>query len=373
LSFFDEADEPQPRQETRRARPGARSGRPPGGSGRPPGSQHQQEVQTRRLIAAGVVVVIVIAMALLIKNCQGSAATNSLKSYNASVYGLISKSTSNAQQALGNKGLESGSLNGTTTAQTLATAETEARSQVSQAQALQAPSQMASAQAALVTVMQLRQKGLLLIANNAPNAANKKLSRGAVYQISLGTSQLYTSDVIYKTIVTEGIADALNTAGVPAQAMNSAQVIPDLGWLNQTWIATKIGAQLSTSQANQNNDQPGLKHGDSLVSTSVAGETLTAGGSYSITAADALTWAIGVSDGGDTLENQVGCSIKIQDQSDTGTSVIPTIAQGGTATCTVKLLAKPEPGTYSVTATVDKVPGETNLTNNSATYIIDFT
>jgi hypothetical protein len=331
-------------------------------------------VQTRRLIAAGVIVVIVIAMALLIKNCQGSAATNSLKSYNASVYQLISDSTSNAQGVLtGPHGLESGNLSGTATAQTLATAETKARSEVSKAQALQAPSQMAAAQAALVTVMQLRQRGLLLIANNAPNAANRKYSKDAVYQISLGTSQLYTSDVIYKTIVTEDIADALNNAGVPAQAMNNAQVIPDLGWLNQTWIATKIGAQLSVSQANQNNDQPGLLHGDSLVSTSVDGQTLTAGGSYSIPAANALTWAIGVSDGGQTSENQVGCSIKIQDQSDTGTSTIPTIAAGGTATCTVKLLAKPEPGTYSVTATVAKVPGEKNLTNNSATYIIDFT
>jgi hypothetical protein len=379
LSFFDEADEPQPRQETRRARAGgpprARSRRPPGGSGRPPGGQHQQEVQTRRLVAAGVVVVIVIAMALLIKSCDSSATTSALKNYNVSVYRLINASDSNALGVLTD--LKGGDLTGIS--DDLTKAEQTALGDVTKAEDLHAPSQMAAAESSLVSVMTMRQQALLTIANNVQQAASKKTSRDAVYKISRGTSLLYGSDVLYKALVGPNIAKALNAAGIPIgtgageQPINDGQVIPDLGWLNQTWIADTIGAQLSTKQANANNDQPNLTHGDQLNYTTVDGQQLTQSGTYTLPAADAQTWALNVTDGGETAENAVGCSIKIQDVSDTGTATIPTIAKGGTNNCTVNLPSKPETGPYTVTATVDAVPGEKNLQNNSQTYTITFT
>jgi hypothetical protein len=331
-------------------------------------------VQTRRLIAAGVVVVIVIAMALLIKSCDSSATTSALKNYNAKVYTLIGQSVSNAQAVLGSSDLGSGTPAASAVTTDLDTRANTAQSQVTTAQHLSVPSQMTAAQAALESVLQLRAQALTTIAANAQNAANKQYSKDAIYQISLGTSQLYAADVIYKTLVTTDLAKALNGAGItPEQPINSGQVIKDLGWLNQTWIATEIGASLSTSQANANNDQPNLIHGDSLVSVSVGGQTLQAGITNQVPAANALNWALGVSDGGQTHENQVGCSIAIQSQSDGGTSIIPTIAAGGTATCNVKLLAKPELGPYTVTATVDKVPGEKNIKNNTASYTVQFT
>jgi hypothetical protein len=328
-------------------------------------------------VAAGVVVVIVIAMALLIKSCDSSATTSALKNYNASVYQLITGSTSNASNVLGENGLAGGNLTGIT--QVLATAESNARNDVTKAENLHAPSQMAAAQSSLVTVMTLRQQGLLTIANYTPEAANKHTSKDAVYEISLGTSLLYSSDVVYKTLVAPNIAKALNAAGLTAgtaagdQQINAAQVVPDLGWLNPTWIADTIGAKLSTTQANANNDQPNLIHGDQLNFTTVDGQQLTQGGSYTIPAADAQTWALNVTDGGQTAENAVGCSIKIQDVSDTGTATIPTLAaNGGTNTCTVTLPSKPETGPYTVTATVATVPGEKNTQNNSQTYTITF-
>jgi hypothetical protein len=383
LSFFDEADEPQPtRQETRRPRsagrpPRARSGRPPGGSGRPPaGSHHQQEVQTRRLVAVGVIVVIVIAMALLIHSCDASATNNSLKNFNASVSELISASTANAQQALGSHGLSSGNLTGITA--TLDTTVKNARSELTKAKRLSTPGQMSAAERSLVSVMQLREQALHTIATDAQKAASKSTSKDAVYDISLGTSQLYASDVIYKSIVAPDIAKALNAAGIPIgsgigdQQINGDQIITDLGWLNQTWIEDTIGANLSTVQANANNDQPGLTHGDNINYVTVGGSQLYDGGTYTLTAADARTWVLSVTDGGDTPENEVGCSVSIQNVSDTGTATIPTIAKGATTNCTVTLPSTPPAGPYSVSATVHKVPGETNLKNNTATFTVDF-
>lgn len=320
---------------------------------------------------------IVIAIALLVKSCDSSATTNALKNYNEKVYQLISGSTTNAQYVLGNKVLESRNLGGIGNA--LAHAETIARHDLGTAKALHAPSQMAGAQSALVTVMALRQQGLLLIAQNATDAANKKVSKDAVHQISLGTSQLYSSDVIYKTIVTEDIAKVLNANSIPIgtsageQQINDAQVIGDLGWLNQTWIADKIGAQLSTAQANVNNDQPGLTHGDQLNYATVGASQLYNGGSYTLPASEAQSWVLNVTNGGQTAENAVGCSVKVQDVSDTGTSTIPTIAVGETSSCTVHLLSPPPKGPYTVIATVAKVPGEKNTQNNTATFTVHFT
>lgn len=319
-----------------------------------------------------MVVVIVIAMALLVKSCDSSATTNALKDYNVKVYRLVGQSVATGQTVLGDHDLASGNPSGITNA--LDTAAHDAQIQLSDAEGLSAPSQMAAAQSALVAVMQLRAQALTTIAQYTQEAASKTTSKDAIYKISLATSQLYSSDVNYKTFVTTDLAKALNAAGIAPQPINDGQVVQDLGWLNQTWIADKIGASLSAKQANANNDQPGLTHGDQLNSTTVDGQTLQAGGSYTIPAADARQWALSVTDGGQTNENDVGCSIKIQDQSDIGTATIPTLtANGGTGTCNITLPSKPALSVYTVTATVNKVPGETNLQNNSASYTITFT
>ena len=332
-------------------------------------------MQTRRLVAASLVVVIVIVIAVLIAGSGGDA--GALKTYNADVSELISASTANAQKVLGSKVLESGNLTGIS--QALANAETTARHDVAKAKSLHAPSQLAAAQSALVTVMRLRQQALYTIANNAQKAANKLTSKDAVYNISLGTSQLYSADVIYKTLVVPDIARALNAASIPVgtapgdQQINPGQVITDLGWLQSTWIAGKIGAHLSTAQANANNDQPGLTHGDQLNYVTVGSNQLYNGGTYTLPASEARTWVLSVTDGGQTAENAVGCSVKIQNVSDSGTATIPTIAASGTTTCTVHLPSTPPKGApYSVTATVAKVPGEKNLQNNTATFTVTF-
>ncbi len=317
---------------------------------------------------------IVIALALLVKSCDSSAATSALKNYNVSVYQLIKGSVSNAQTAL--NALKPGSL--TSVGTQLASAEQDALNDLHKAESLQAPSQLAAAQSALVNVMQQRAQALKLIATYAPQAADKATSKDAVYEISLGTAQLFASDVIYKTVVTVDLAKALNSGGIPIgpglheQQINGGQVITDLGWLNQTWIADRIGAQLSTAQANVNNDQPGL-HGHSLNSVTVDGTTLQAGITNDVPADKAQNWVLSLTNGGDFNEFDVGCSVKIVALSDEGTGVVPeTYAHQG-ATCNVKLPSIPNTGPYQVIATIDKVPGETNLTNNTLTYNVDFT
>jgi hypothetical protein len=329
-------------------------------------------VQTRRLVAVGVIVVIVILLAVLVKSCSSSATTTSLKNYNASVYNLISASNNNGARVFRNL------TNGPLSSSTLLTTQVQnADSQLSQAEHLSVPSQMAAAQSALLSVMRLRAQAIADIALNAPKAANKLTSKDAVYDISVGTSKLYGSDVIYKSFVATNIAKALNADGITVgsaageQPINTGQIVPDLGWLQSSWIADTIGAQQSTAQANQNNDQPGL-HGHSLNYVTVDGTQLSQTSTNTIPANNARTWVLNVTNGGDFNELDVGCSVTIAGLSDTGTGTIPETIKQESANCTVTLPSAPTPGTYSVTARVDKVPGETNLTNNVITYSVIF-
>lgn len=330
-------------------------------------------MQTRRLIAAGVIVVIVIAIALLIQQLDASATLSSLKNYNATVYNLISRSDANGQTIF--QLLERG--NPTSDTLKFGDAVHTAQGLLQQAEQLHAPSQMAAAQTALVQVMQLRVQGMSKIADNVQQTANKNTSKDAVYNISLGTSKLYASDVLYKSFVTTALAKVLNANNIPIgsgsgeQQINAGQVVPDLGWLQSSWIADKIGAQQSTAQANANNVQPGL-HGHVLNSVSVDGTTIYAGGTNTIPATSSQSWTLSVTNGGDYNEYHVGCSVQIVGLSDAGTSYIPETYAHQTSTCTVHLPSEPTPGTYSVVVSVAKVPLEKDVANNKITYSVTF-
>ena len=359
-------------------RPGPRGGRPPGGPGRrgtgrrsTAASHHHREIQTRRLVASVVVVVVVLAMALLIHSCDSSQTTSALKNYNASVYNLINQSDATGSRVF--QTLTGGNL----ATLNLAPEVTQARAQLRQAQRLNVPSGMADAQGSLVQVMQLRVAGIHMIAAHVQQAASVSTSQDAVYDISVGTSELYSSDVIYKEFVTTAIASALHADGIAVgsgsgqQPINPGQVVPDLGWLESTWIATKIGADLSTQAANANNNQPGL-HGDALNYVTVDGTQLVAGVSNTIPARRARRWVLNVTNTGNYDELDVGCSVHIVGAGIAGSARIPVTIPSRATNCTVLLASLPKPGTYTVTARISRVPRQTSTTSDVISYSVTF-
>ena len=315
--------------------------------------------------------VIVIALALLIKSCDSSATTSALKNYNASVFSLISASDANGGQVF--QRLKAGNLSNINLAPQVQAADSQLRT----AQRLHAPSQMSSAQNELVNVMQLRARAIGTIAAKAPQAANKNTSKDALANISVGTSELFASDVLYKDFVATDIAKALNANNIPVgsaagqQQINPGQIVPDLGWLQQRWIATTIGAQETTAQANINNSQPNLGHGHQLNYVTVDGITLNPTGTTTVPAANARTWTLNLSNSGQTNENQVVCLLRIHGI-ESGTATIPQTTPGEVTSCTVTLPSAPLKGSYSVTATIEKVPFENDLQNNTHTYSVTF-
>lgn len=327
------------------------------------------------MIAVGVVIVVILAMVLLISSCQSNRAKNSLKSYAADVNSLVNDSNVNGAAMFTN--LESDELNSdqiATLQNHLSTALGRARDDLSRAEALSAPGSVSSAQENLVQMMQLRVDGISQIADHIQDAASTSTSKDAVYDISVGTSLLYASDVIYKTFVTTGIAKALNGAGIPiggttGAQINPGQIVPDLGWLQSTFIGEKIGAKLPTTAANTTG--PGT-HGHELNGVSVGSTTLSTVSPNTVPANPAPTFTLNLTNSGTNNEYDVTCEVKVSGLSDVGTSTIAETTPGQTTTCTVSLPSPPTPGTYQVTATVEKVPGETVTSNNTMTFPITF-
>jgi hypothetical protein len=392
VSFFDDEDdaiEEETRRSPRRgggatARPGsARAGAARGGGarsgGRSAGSRRPPQdvaIERRRIGAAGVLIIVVILMILLISSCQARNTKNSLVNYNASVSSLINQSDATSQAVF--RDLTSGK-GGPAIKSALATPLSHARTELADAQGLSVPGQMAPAQAKVVLALQMRVDGISDIAAAVPGISGSgSAPTQAVAAIAGATARFYASDVAYKDYATIEISRALHGDHIAVgtadggSIINPGQFLPELGWLETSFIDTELGVSSgsSASGGGKNTDQPGL-HGDALDATSVGATTLTTTGTNTIPASPAPTFTLSVTNGGMFNEYKVGCAVSVEG-GPSGKAVIGEITPGTTQTCNVTLSSAVTPGTYQVTVTVDKVLGETNLTNNTATYSVEF-
>jgi hypothetical protein len=322
-----------------------------------------------------VVVVLVVAAALLIHGCQVSQTNDSLKTYASTVNSQIGASNGNGQYVF-NK-LKSGESTGNITdlANQLASALGTARTELTEAEDLSAPSQMSSAQQSFVDTMKLRYNGISQIANNIQGAMASGTAVDGVNAIATGTSMLYASDVVYKTSVGTGIAAALNAAGLPiggttGASINAGQVVPDLGWLNPTTVAIWLAAPVPSKEVN--GDQPGL-HGHSLNSVSVGSTVLDPSGTNTIPDTSAPTFTLSLTNGGLYNEIDVKCRVWIVGGNDSQTVTIPETFSHQATTCDVTLPTAPAAGTpWLLKAEVLPVRGEKNIANNTLSYTVDF-
>jgi hypothetical protein len=389
VSFFDDEDdaiEEEPRRSPRPAagaRPrgasvGSRTAARGGGGPRRPGSD--PAVERRRWVAGGVLIVLIILVILLISSCQARSTKNSLEDYNNSVFSLINKSDATGRQVFS---ILSSGKGGHSIATNLATPLKAARTELSQAQRLSVPGQMGVAQQHFLLALQMRVDGISTIAHNvgqisASGAANTQ----ALNAIATGTARFYASDVLYKGYAVDEISGALNGDGIAHGGtsniqINAGQFLTDLGWLQTSFIATKLGTTVASSSgssatptAGQNSTQAGL-HGDALVGVAVGSNTLSTTGTNTVAGSPAPTFTLSVLDGGAFNQYQISCTVSVEG-GPSGKGTLSETTPGNTSTCNVTLSSPVPAGTFQVTVTVGKVPLETNLTNNTATYTVDF-
>jgi CARDB protein len=328
-------------------------------------------------VLAVVVVIFVVLIAVGVHSCQVNADRSALKDYANSVSSLISRSDDNARQlfsVLSPSG--GGAPNPSTLQNEINQARQTAAKIVSSAGGLSAPDSVKTANSDLQRVLQMRLDGISNIGKEIQPALGTSASTEAINAIAGEMARLYGSDVLYKDYVTTALASALHANGIgvggaSGVTINSGQFVPDVQWLLPATVASKLHTALQSSSANGGKPAPGL-HGHTLNSVSVNGTTLQTGSPNTVAVKPAPTFRLNITNGGQNSETNVKCSVTVNGTSSSGQAVIPQTTAGQTTSCDVPLKSPPAAGTYTVQATVAKVPGEKNTSNNSQSYTVTF-
>jgi hypothetical protein len=365
VSFFDEPEETRtaPRRAPRRRRTS-------GGSRRPP-SANRQAIQIRRGILVAVVVIVVVLIAVGVHSCQVSARNTSLKNYNDNVASLNEQSVQTGSRFFGL--LAGGTSNTTSLSTQLYAAVNDADSQLKQAKGLNVPDEVNSAQSNFVLALEMRHDGMANIAADVPPALQSTTSKDAINAIAAEMARFYASDVLYKDYTVPLVIGALRAAGITVgglggQQINGSQFLPNVAWLTPSYIASELKVSLPSSPTKIS---PGL-HGHELNTVTVAGTTLTPGGSATLSASPPPQFTLGFANTGQNVENNVKCKVSVSGTSDSATTVVPQTNPGQSYTCQVTLPSAPPTGSQTVVATIVPVPGEKNVANNTQTFTITF-
>ena len=374
MSFFDEVDEPRtpPRSQPR---PRRRSGS--GGGGRRPPSQQPQSIQARRGIAAVALLVVVILIALGVHSCQVSSRDSALKDYTNSVSSIIQRSAktgSNLFALLLSSGASSSSAGSLQNQINQARADADA--ELASARNLSVPDEARTAQADVLKAMQMRVDGLTTIASEIQPALGTSTSKDAVNAIAGAMARFYASDVLYKLYAAPEIAGALHGAGIAVgangQAIAGNQFLPDVHWVLPDEIANVLHVPPPGSHGGRHaKATPGL-HGHTLNSVSVGGNPLSTSTTNTVTANPPPTFTLNFTNGGTNNESNVKCTVTVSGTNVSGSKIVPQTFAGQSSSCDVTLSSSPGPGTQTVVATIEPVPGEKNTANNTLSFPVTF-
>ncbi len=332
-----------------------------------------QSIQIRRAIAAAAVVIVLILIVVGVHSCQVSARNSSLKDYNNNISSLIQQSDQTGSQLFNQLSSGGGSGNATNLQNQINQDRVNAESQLSHARSLDVPDAMRTAQQHLDLLMSMRRDGIANIALQIQPALGSSTSQDAVNQIAAQMARFYASDVIYKGYALPEIVGALHSNGIAVggtsgETQEPGQFLPDLGWLTPSFVASKLGSSQPASNAKP---APGL-HGHSLDSVSVGGNQLQTGSTNTIPSSPAPAFTLHFTNSGQNTESNVLLKVTVSGTSVSGQTTVPQTTAGQSTTGQVTLSSPPPKGTYTVTATVQPVPGEKNTSNNSLSFPVTF-
>ncbi|MFZ0387449.1 MAG: hypothetical protein WAL22_17440 [Solirubrobacteraceae bacterium] len=329
-----------------------------------------------RRIIAGVVIVIVIVLILIgVSSCSSGANKSALESYTSKVNSLITRSQSNSAGLF--KLLKSGvsSSNAVSIQNQINKIAQNASGVLSSARKQSLPSAAKAAQANLLQALTLRYDGLISIAKQIQPAVGSAVSPSAVSTIAGDMARFYSSDVLYKLYTVPELAEALHGAGAVVGGadgvqINGDQFLPSLSWLTPTYIANTLGVSAGSSSGSGPSATGPLPHGSKLNTVSFNGAQLQTSGN-TIPGKPAPTFTLNFSDSGASTERNAVCKVTVGSAS--GQKVVPEVTAGSSANCSVTLTSSPPAGSATLTATIEKVPGETNTNNNTQSFPVTIT
>ena len=348
----------------------------PGGAGGG-GAAALPPLQYRRLGALGVgILVIILVLVLLARGCSGSSAKSKNESYVSTLTTTVLKPSDDVAKRFhktidlpaASLGIMRGRLNGELTAM---------RAVRAHAEALKPTKQLAPYQAALLQALQFRVTGLECLAERITTAWKLKHPLAAGQQLYSCTGQLLASDYVY--------ADSFATSADLALKQVGATGVPTSQFLSAADL--NLVTPIGIGQALQRLHPGSVKgiHGTEMgsVVASPQGLTLQPGPQNKVAGNSKLVFVVQVKNSGNFTEVDVPVKLTLKRADGKGTPIVETehiasVAKGATATVhftglfaatqTAPVYSNP----YKMTVTSLKVPGEHNLTNNTASFTVQF-
>lgn len=335
----------------------------------------QQTVMTRRLVAVGIGLVVLLALIIGVKSCADSRTTSQLKEFNRKASQLITQSDSQVSGPFFKQITGASSKAPTDLQEKVNQLVLLAEDQVKQAKNLDAPDSLGSAKTNLVLSMELRREALSMIAHDLQTAVSRNAadSKNAVNSIA-GQMRLFdAADVIYSVRVKNAINSAFDDDGIAVgtggEQISESTFLPSWKWLDPQYVSSQLTGTGSDSQA----ATPGT-HGHSLESVSAGGQTLSPDVTNTVPG-PSPAFAVTFRNGGTVDEANVKITVKVEGGPTPiiAEKVVPQTKAGQTQTIQVPLATGVATGEAKVTVTIGNVPGETKTDNNSSTYPVTFT
>jgi hypothetical protein len=386
FDFFDEEEQAtveassSPTRALRPRRPMTRRLRR-GGPGGPSGTPVPLRPLSRLLVLVGSVTVILFGFAFVISSCTGASTHSQYSSYFEKVASIASQSATDGQDTVAALTTQGLSVSGIVSKlNTIASAEQQ---NVTAAASISPPGKLRVEHEHLIEALELRVSGVAGLAKAFQKTVGSK-SKQTVEAASLSQQayRLLASDIIWQDLFQAPANTEVAAAGVRQVSAPASHFLanPDLIITEHAMseILTRIGGTTGTST-------PSGLHGTNVVSVAAlpngaggASQVLSEGTLNTVTTSSSLLFKVTIHDGGISQEVQIPVTLTIgrpqaQGGPITKTKKIQLIDPGDDASVVFGDLGQvPFASQTTVSVDVAKVPGETNVNNNSAQYNVIF-
>lgn len=376
---FDFFDEPETVEATQRRRLPRldRSGRGGGGE-RPPRAPRPPAtglVPLARLVGLiAIAIVVVVGLVFWVSSCQGKSKHDEYAAY-AQKIRTIQAADQKLSQEFGAELIKEG-VKVSDLETSLAQFAQQEQQEYAQAQQIRAPGPLRAIHTHLLDAIELRAKGLAGIGDTLAQAASTKGSSDTVTALTDQGNLLTASDVVWEQLYRIPAMDELKTQGVLGVAIPQSQFVPNTDLVSARAF-TILEQRLSGASTG---GTPTGKHGDGIVGVHVSpqGSDLSTSTATTIKVSADLRFVVTVVNSGDFPETNVPVKLTIDAG---GTPVVRTehiLAIQPTEQQTVNfdnfnLPPSAFGNKATITVNVAKVPGETNVANNTAIYTVFFT
>jgi hypothetical protein len=328
---------------------------------------------TPLLRLAGLVALVILVIVFIVRGCSGGGTHSLYAGYMEHVTLLAQQS-----QQLGRKFTNRVTTPGTSTRKLVTDIRgyaAQAQSQLAEAENIRPPGPLRPEHAHMLDVFTLRASGLARFADALDQTSSSKDASKSAAQLVQQGQLLAASDVDWQYFFYEASKDTLQQQNVTGVVVPHSQFLttPDIVGAD---AMVRLFQQLH-GPSSSGGVTPGL-HGDQLVSTTAQpqGLQLSTTTPHTVKLSTELRFDVVVKNSGDSQELGVPVTLTILGTNIVKRAKIELVSPGQEKTVTFRSFGDIPASLYGpqtkIKVEVAPVPGETNLGNNSATYLVFF-